>query len=91
MCWTPTGFSLALNPSQVSTTLWCDTKSHNWLIGKAPRCLDQSQRSPAGTTGGMLAARGAVGMKPFRQCTKSHVCERGRNREVDTFLEALSG
>ena len=58
---------------------------------QGPTVPDQSQRSPAGTTGGMLAARCAVGMKPFRQCTKSHVGERGRNREVDTFLEASSG
>ena len=29
------------------------------------RCLDQSQCSPTGTLGGMLAARCAVGMKPF--------------------------
>jgi hypothetical protein len=54
-------------------------------------CLDQSQRSPAGTIGGMLAARCAVGMKPFRQCTESCESERGRNREVDSFLEASSG
>jgi hypothetical protein len=75
----------------VSSALWCDTESHNWLIGKAPRCLDQSQRSPAGTIEGMLAARCAFGMKPFRQCTESHESERGLNREVETFLEASSG
>jgi len=50
----------------VNYALVCDTKSHNWLIGKAlSRCLDQSQHSPAGTIGGMPAARRAVGMKPF--------------------------
>ena len=70
----------------------CDTRSHNWLIGKAlSRCLDQSQHSPAGTIGGMLAARCAVGMEPFRQCNKSHARGRGGNREVDTLLEASSG
>ena len=60
---------------QKLSTYWlsCDTKSHNWLIGGALANPDQSQRSPAGTIGGMLAVRCAVGMKPFRQCTKSHV------------------
>ena len=50
---------------QVSLSLWCDTKSHIWLIGEEEYLFDQSQRSPAGTLGGMLAARCAVGMKPF--------------------------
>jgi hypothetical protein len=48
-----------------SFTLGCDTKSHIWLIGEEEYFFDQSQRSPAGTLGGMLAARCAVGMKPF--------------------------
>jgi len=49
----------------LSLALGCDTKSHIWLIGEEKYLFDQSQRSPAGTLGGMLAARSAVGMKPF--------------------------
>jgi hypothetical protein len=54
------------------------------------RCLDQSQHSPAGTLGGMLAARCAVGMEPFSTMYQIPPCGRGGNREVDTFLEASS-
>jgi len=70
-------FSFGDIQGQYNYLLECDTKSHNWLIGKAPRCLDQSQRFPAGTIGGMLAVRCAAGVKPFRECTESHESERG--------------
>ena len=58
--------SKAVGRRRLTDSLWCDTMSRFCLTGKALHgCLDQSQRSPAGTLGGMLAARCAAGMKPF--------------------------